>query len=316
VRSLKGLIMYQKIRSVLFYLSIVVFFVSVPLSLIFSLGYDITWKNLKVSKAGLISVSSVPEGAEVYLNNHYTNQNTPAALRELKPGIYDLRLQLEDYYPWQNTIVVEAKKVTDLKEINLFKRIPYLEKVNMEEVVDFTLNKGHGDIFFLSRENNYLYKINIKDKSSQAVYGLPLTAEKIKKWLVSPDEKKVLYTLGNKVYVGFLPVADTNIVLRKDFMFTVAEEVLDIFWHADNEHIIVVTPKDIKVFELFSQGRNNVITLTALNSRRPKVCYDAENNALYFTDSQETSSGRYSNLYRIPLGRRQMIPFFEEPEKK
>ena len=307
--------MYQKIRAILFYLSIAVFFVSVPLSLIFSLGYDISWINLKVSKAGLIDVNTRPEGAQVYLNNRYTNQDTPAVLRELKPGIYDLKLQLEDHYPWQNTVLVQAGRVTELKEIILFKRLPYLEKINVEEVADFALSKSHANVFLLSKEDNRVYKIDIKGKSSQAVYKLPFHPERIKKWLVSPDEKKILYTSGNKVYVGFLS-AEPNAILPRDFMISVLEETADIFWHVDNEHIIVITVKEIKIFELLSQGRNNTITLATLNFKRPKVFYDTENNCLYFTDLQETSIGRYSNLYRIQLGRRQIFPSIEELEKK
>lgn len=308
--------MYQKIRTVLFYISIAVFFISVPLTLIFSLGFDMSWKNLKLSRAGLINVNTKPGGAFIYLNNKDTGQTTPAVLRELKPGVYDLKLQLKDYYPWQNSVEVQDGKVTDLKEITLFKRIPYLDKVNIEEVSDFALDKSHNNLFFISKENNVVYKIDVKGKSSQPVYKLPSFSEKIKKWLISNDEKKIIYCMGNRIYVGYFSLPESKTNLPKDFMVTIPEEIVDIFWHGDSEHFILVTTKDIKIFELFSQGKNNTVTLTTLNFKRPKVFYDTENNALYFTDLQETSEGKYNNLYRIQLGRRQVFPFKEELEKK
>lgn len=308
--------MYQKIRTSLFYISIAVFFISVPLTLIFSFGYDVTWGKLKFSRAGLINISSKPEGAAVYLNGKYTGEVTPASLKELKPGIYDLRLQLEDYYPWENSVVVKDGMVSDSKEVTLFRRIPHMDKINIEEVADFVLDKTRDNIFFISKENNSLYKIDTKGRTSRTVYRLPFSVEKIKKWLISFDNKKIVYLVGNNIYVGFLIDSDSRVAIPKDFTIVVPEEIVDIFWYFDNEHIIVVETRDIKVFELFSQGKNNTVSLATLNYRRPKVFYDAENNILYFTDQQETSAGRYHNLYKIQLGRHQILPFMEEIEKK
>jgi len=308
--------MYQRVRTVLFYTSIIVFFVSVPLTLIFSLGYDVSWRHLKFSRAGLINVTSQPEGAVVFLNNKDTGQTTPSVLKELKPGMYDLRLQLPDYYPWQNTVEVKDGMVTDLKEVVLFKRLPYIEKINIEEISDFALNKNHSSIFFISKEDNFIYKIDNKGKSSQLVYKLPFSAERVKKWLISPDEKKIIYVVGNKLYIGFLFSPESTVATQKDFMIAVGEEIIDVFWHSDDEHIIVATVKEIRIYELFSQGLHNTISLINFNFRRPRVIYDMENNAIYFTDLQETSVGRYNNLYKIQLGKHQIFPLVEDLEKR
>ncbi|MDP3142591.1 MAG: PEGA domain-containing protein, partial [Candidatus Omnitrophota bacterium] len=215
--------MYQKIRTSLFYISIAVFFVSVPLTLIFSFGYDVTWSRLKFSRAGLINISSKPEGAAVYLNGKYTGQATPASLKELKPGIYDLRLQLEDYYPWENSVVIKDGMVTNSKEITLFRRIPHMDKINIEEVVDFALDKSRDNIFFISKENNFVYKIDTKGRASRVVYQLPFSAEKVKKWLISFDNKKIVYLVGNKIYVGFLIDSDSRVPTLKDFTIVAPE---------------------------------------------------------------------------------------------
>jgi len=161
-----------------------------------------------------------------------------------------------------------------------------------------------------------LISVDVKGKTPRVVYQLPFSSEKIKKWLISLDNKKIMYMAGNKIYVGFLIDPDSKKTAPADFMITAPEEVVDIFWHVDNEHLIVVGTKDIKVFEIFSQGKNNIITLANLNYHHPKAFYDTENNILYFTDLQETSVGRYNNLYKIQLGRNQLLTFIEGMESK
>lgn len=300
----------------MFYLSIAVFFVTVPVTLIFSLGYDIAWLRLKVSQVGLLEVDSVPSGAVVYLNEKDTRQSTPAVLRELKPGTYALRLELKDHYPWQNNVKVAAGKVASVRDIVLFRQIPYLEKINTEEVEDFTLNEKRDAVFFIAKPGNILFRADVKGKLPQAVYPLSVSASRLKKWMVSPDEKKIFYYLGNRIYVGFLSYPDIEAVPAEDFIITVPEDIVEVFWHSDSEHLIVATSRQLRLYELFSQGRRNTVTLTDLNLRRPKVFYDATGNSVYFTDAQDSPSGRFDNLYRVQLGRRQIFPFVEEQEKK
>lgn len=308
--------MYQKIRACLFYLSIAVFFVTVPVTLIFSLGYDITWRRLKFSQVGLLEVDSVPSGAVVYLNEKDTRQSTPAVLRELRPGSYTLRLELKDYYPWQNNIEVAAGKVTSIKDMVLFRRIPFLEKINTGEAEDFSLNEKRDAVFYIAKPGNVLFRAGVKGGPPQAVYPLPVSASRIKKWMVSPDEKKIFYYLGNRLYVGFLSYPDIEAIPEEDFIINLPEDIVEVFWYSDSGHLIVATSRQLRLYELFSQGRSNTVVLADLNLRHAKVFYDAQDNCLYFTDSQESPAGRQDNLFRIQLGRRQAFPFAEESEKQ
>ncbi|MFZ5801205.1 MAG: PEGA domain-containing protein [Candidatus Omnitrophota bacterium] len=307
--------MYQRIRAFLFYLSIAVFFVTVPITLLFSLGYDITWRRLKVSRVGLLEINSTPAGATVYLNEKDTRQTTPAILRELKPGSYALRLELKDYYPWQNNVEVAAGKVTSIEEVILFREIPYLVKLNNEETENFVLNEKRDAVYFIGKSSNTLYRAELKAKVPQPVYPLPVSASRIKKWMVSPDEKKVFYYLGNRLYVGFLTFQKIEVGLPEDFIIAVPEDILEVFWHADSAHLLVATSRHLRLYELFSQGQRNTVVLADLNLRHPQVFYDAQDNCVYFTGLQESPVGKFQNLYRLPLAYRALFSFVEEQEK-
>lgn len=63
--------------------------------------------NVKlVPSYGSISVNSTPVGASVYLNGKDTGKKTPCVLDEVSSGKYEVRLQLADYAPISNEVVV------------------------------------------------------------------------------------------------------------------------------------------------------------------------------------------------------------------
>ncbi len=110
----------QKVRAFLFYLSVFIFLAGLPFILPFALGYKFDRRNFKFSKTGLIVIKTQPQGASIYFDKKLINDKTPATLNELLPGTYNMRLELERYYPWHDDINVEAGKVTRLEKVILF----------------------------------------------------------------------------------------------------------------------------------------------------------------------------------------------------
>ena len=65
-------------RAVAFYLSVLLFFIILPILLSYSLGYRIDYKALKVYKTGIIFINSKPSGASIYINDKLYSNLTPA----------------------------------------------------------------------------------------------------------------------------------------------------------------------------------------------------------------------------------------------
>ena len=70
-------------------------------------------------KAGLISLSTIPSGASVYIGNRRYTQKTPAILRDLLPAEYLIRLNLKNHRPWARAVNVEAGKAAVYEKILL-----------------------------------------------------------------------------------------------------------------------------------------------------------------------------------------------------
>ena len=79
--------------------------------LIVTLGWLVICQ--KPEETGWIAVNSTPEGAAVYLNDSLTDETTNCVL-EVEVGEHYLELTLDDYEPWQGTVVVEEDKTTSI----------------------------------------------------------------------------------------------------------------------------------------------------------------------------------------------------------
>jgi len=85
----------QKIRGLLYYASVAVFIIGLPVILTYTMGYQFDTRAMKFTRTGIISVKTEPPGASVYLDGRLLPEKTPASIAELLPGTYHLRLTIE-----------------------------------------------------------------------------------------------------------------------------------------------------------------------------------------------------------------------------
>jgi len=181
------MIVFQRIRAVLFYLSILVFFIGLPFILLFALGYKFNPHSLKFTKTGLIFLKTQPEGANIYLNKKLLKEKTPASIQELLPGSYSIRLEMEDYYTWTSPVEVEAGKVSRIDKIILFPLRPEFKQLNQENVSSFRFYAQAGLIYYLDEVELVVYQTDINGNNFQDVAALPENFLNIQDWDVSHD---------------------------------------------------------------------------------------------------------------------------------
>ncbi|HOX55060.1 MAG TPA: PEGA domain-containing protein [Candidatus Omnitrophota bacterium] len=312
--------MVQKVRAILFYISVILFFVLIPSVLLYSFGYKLDISKLRIIKTGLIYVESVPVGAKVYLNGRRIKYTTPAAIEELLPGVYKLSLALEGYYPWYQEVLVEPGKANILQDIILFSTKPHLEKINISDVYDFYVFPADKDnAYYISDNKSTIAKtsLNPKDRELNILFGNLELPENIKDLSLSPDKKKIFYYFGNRLEVLYVPSEKPERNQIKDINFSINTErkILNAFWYSDSEHVLIMTDKDIKIYELISQGKNNIVTLLNINDKRSKAFYDIDDDILYFTDIQDGPDGKsHKGLYRLDISKKSLFTFFKDIE--
>lgn len=109
-------------------------------------GYTFSPKEGRVVGTGIISVTSIPDAASVYVDGHLTTA-TNATISSLVPKEYDIKLVKEGLIPWQKKVKVREGLVTDLK-ITLFPAIPTIYPLTFNGVKNAILSPDGGKVVF------------------------------------------------------------------------------------------------------------------------------------------------------------------------
>lgn len=157
-------------KQIAFAVAILFFLITGTLYAIFyGKGYRISFKQdvPRIDKTGLLVVSSSPNGAQVFIDNHLTTATDNTI--NLPPGTYDIKIQKEGYFPWQKKLKIEIEVVTKAEAI-LFPVAPKLESIAMTPVLNPLIDPSGTKIAFqiaseeASRKNG-IYILNMNTSS-------------------------------------------------------------------------------------------------------------------------------------------------------
>ena len=85
-------------------------------------GYRLSPQTGTISGTGILSVTSKPDQASVYLDGHLTTA-TDENINSLTPKTYTVRIVKDGYIPWEKQVEVKEGLVTEIKA-SLFRSIP------------------------------------------------------------------------------------------------------------------------------------------------------------------------------------------------
>ena len=107
-------------RRIIFYLFVLAYLALCPLIILDSLGIRIRPNESKVMMStGLISVETIPEGAAIFVNGRPYGKPSPAIIRDLSAGTYDIKITHPGYLPWEKVVPVEKAQATLLQSVLL-----------------------------------------------------------------------------------------------------------------------------------------------------------------------------------------------------
>ncbi|MCX5669661.1 MAG: PEGA domain-containing protein [Candidatus Omnitrophica bacterium] len=292
---------FQRTRGFLFYLSVFLFFIGLPFILSFALGYKFNTLNLKFVKTGLIFIKTQPAGAKIYLNGKLIAERSPASMQELLPGTYKVALELAQHYPWKAEVEVEAGKVSRVDKVILFPMRPNLQQLNQEKFSSFHIDTEKKMIYYLDQEKKILYRSNLDANNFEDIATLPDKFMQINGWEVSADRKKLFIFNRYQISVIFFDIQmDDEGSVSSVLLDYPQEKIVDVFWHSDSYHLVVLTDKHVQVVE--SRPGAVPINLVELNKTEAAAFYDTKEDTLYFSDSQRSPDGSaYNNLYKLEL---------------
>ena len=107
------------LRRILFYVFLVIYLAFCPLLILYSLGIIYVPERKDIEERGIIYLSTLPPGADFFINNKKFPTPTPTMINSLRPGVYFIRITHPGYLPWKKNLVVRPGKATAVEDILL-----------------------------------------------------------------------------------------------------------------------------------------------------------------------------------------------------
>jgi hypothetical protein len=253
--------MTYKTRKILFIIFSILFLLITPLTILYAAGYKINFKNFSIQKTGALIVETEPRNAIVYLDNLAAKNiilkigslkpkilYTPAKIKNLLPGDYDLRLQLEGYWEWRNKITIKPNETTILNDILLLKKdLPLLLSENSFPAL-FDSPEKKGFAYFDAKN-----ELKIYNTDSDLIEDLAIGTSTSRKALWSASGRRIL--VDNNIYYNL----DNN--TKIDLKNSIPSKVNRINWDSSDESLIYYsTDNDFFVIDTDTLSSSLVIS--------------------------------------------------------
>lgn len=271
-----------KTRRILYVTFILAFLVITPLVMSYAAGYKFSFARGSFQKTGMIIIKSKPAGARIYLDGRpqrsffggYLGEKnghivTPAKLKNIAPGEYNVKLKLDDYWDWGKKLVVRGGETTFAEDINLFKKdTPLLISKG-----DFTLSSVSPD------EKKYI--LNDGEKT------IFLDLEKEEEIILSPKKIKedVIWSSDGKMVILDELIFDLEnkkeILNLKNY---IDQEATNIKWKEKDNNIILFSIEKERSVKTFSLVTKKIETIAEkINAKN----FILKNNYLYSIEEKK-----------------------------
>ncbi len=195
-------------RSLLTMLSVFLFvIISTIIVSAIARGYQISFRsgNFPTLKAtGLLSASSRPKGASVFLNDRLVTATDDTL--NLPPGDYNLKITKDGFLPWIKNIHIQ-KEVVFQAEAQLFRSAPDLKPITVSGAIHPTISPDYSKIVFSvasasATKDNGLYLVELsssplpltRNSPRQIATNLPNIDWSKATFTFSPNSQQILAT--------------------------------------------------------------------------------------------------------------------------
>jgi WD40 repeat protein len=307
--------MTKKSRTILFLILSIFFFILAPLTYFYAQGYRFDFEKKRICQTGAFYFKVLPKRAEIYLNGKF-KKNTDflfgsALIENLLPKEYKIEIKKEGFYPYEKSLEVKEKEVTELKNIILIPKNPKFFLIAKEKIDEFFFSPDEKKVIFkkYQKENGKKsWILEIFDLEKNNKEKLLTKKEKVKllklKW--SFDSKNILLKLkeDKKIKYFVLQLFPKINLISLDFLNS---EIKNLSFH----------PKDSqKIFFL----KENSLFLKDFLEKKPKLILDKvisfeilKDNIIWLSASGFLYK---SNLLGEILERENLKPFLIERGKE
>lgn len=248
----------------------------------FARGYQISTKG-KVSflATGIISATSKPKGASVYINDRLITATDDTI--NLPPDNYTIKIIKDGYLPWQKNIQVK-KEIVYQTDTQLFRSSPDLKPITLTGAINPTVSDDGSLVVFSvasasAAKDNGLYLLELsnspmflaKNLAKQLSSNLQNLDWSKFTFTFSPNSKQILAKNTNN-NINYLINLDTNTDYKNLYDVTAKLTLIKEEWNLQEKQIIksklTILPQELQSFISTNSAKNIIF-----NSDETKVLY-------------------------------------------
>ncbi|MBI4432470.1 MAG: PEGA domain-containing protein [Candidatus Omnitrophica bacterium] len=280
-----------RLRKILFYGFVLVYAVGCPIILLYATGH--------ITRTGLISLSSHPSGAYVYINSRRFSEKTPTVIRGLVPGEYSVSVNLKGYQPWKRVVFVETEQAIVYENILLLPLDLSPQGPLCPGQFD-NLIPVRGRYLLLVRgpliQDLFLFDFRKKNLFRAADFRAPFSRDRVLSITPREDRSTAVIRARSGLW-GRVKTFDMDAnegVLRIRDEMESSSPVVDerkkenqIFWMDENKESHLLFRKGDRVYflETLSQGPPRVQELFQVR-KGSSIVYDAASGKIYFLEKE------------------------------
>lgn len=252
-------------------------------------GYQVNLKNgLQLKATGLLSATSVPKGASVYINDQLITATDDTI--NLSPGNYLIKIVKDGFLPWTKTYQMK-KEVVNQTNAQLFRSVPDLRPLTLSGAINPTISPDLSKLVFAvasasAQKDNGLYLIDVSDNlislgrntPRQLAPNFPGINWSKAKFTFSPNSRQIIASFSIPA-ANYLIQLDTPISLDNLLDVTVRLPIIQSEWKTQDQDIIKIRldrlPTALKTLVSTDSAKN-----TSFSSSDDKILYLAAANGL------------------------------------
>ncbi|MBI2334941.1 PEGA domain-containing protein [Candidatus Daviesbacteria bacterium] len=197
-------------RFIITVVTLLVIVMAAGVAIFLAKGYTFSPAEKRIVGTGIITVSSQPDSASVYIDGHLTTA-TNATISSLSPKQYSVRIIKEGFIPWEKQITVKEGLVTEVK-VTLFPAIPTIYPLTFTGVLNPVLSPDGDKLAYLvpsgkkagvwvwtMAKNQPIAFTRSSEPHQIATNAVTDFSKAALRW--SADSKQVLATVSNNNYL-------------------------------------------------------------------------------------------------------------------
>jgi len=116
--------MERRIRKILFLICLIIFLLAAPIIILYFQGYRFDFEKKSLTQTGGLFLKVIPKQVKIYIEDKLVQKTDwffgSTLIENLLPKKYKIEIKKEGFYPWEKTLEIREKEVTEVKNIVLF----------------------------------------------------------------------------------------------------------------------------------------------------------------------------------------------------